>query len=300
MRVEQSAVGFVVGVCMGVVLLAGGAVAQTSAPAVAATSRATPVAAVAPVATRASDFKPILFEVVSIRPFKGGVTRPRGFTDDGFSDEGQRPLVLIMGICATCKQHIEGLPDWAMNEAYTIEARVADTDVARWKTLSVKQRELAMQAMLEDRFKMKSHHETRVMAGFALVVAKNGPKFKESIPGDLYPGGLKGVNGGPWLGIVETAPGVETGQHVSMEEVADLLSGPAGRPVTDQTGLKGFYDFKFTIETPDPSTTADTAMPDWPSIVTTILEQLGLKLESGVKVPVEYLVVDHIERPTEN
>jgi uncharacterized protein (TIGR03435 family) len=244
--------------------------------------------------------KPILFEVVSIRPFKGGVTRPRGFTDDGFSDEGQRPLVLIMGICATCKQHIEGLPDWAMNEAYTIEARVADTDVARWKTLSVKQRELAMQAMLEDRFKMKSHHETRVMPGFALVVAKNGPKFKESIPGDLYPGGLKGVNGGTWLGIVETAPGVETGQHVSMEEVADLLSGPAGRPVTDQTGLKGFYDFKFTIETPDPSTTADTAMPDWPSIVTTILEQLGLKLESGVKVPVEYLVVDHIERPTEN
>jgi uncharacterized protein (TIGR03435 family) len=41
-------------------------------------------------------------------------------------------------------------------------------------------------------------------------------------------------------------------------------------------------------------------MPDWPSIVTMILEQLGLKLESGVKVPVEYLVVDHIERPTEN
>ena len=289
MRVERSAVGFVVGVSMVCVLLAGGAIAQTSAPAVAPTPQ---------VATAVE--KPILFEVVSIRPFKGGAIRPKGFTDDGFSDDGQRPLVLIMGICATCKQHIEGLPDWAMNEAYTIEARVADTDVARWKTLSVKQRELAMQAMLEDRFKMKSHHETRVMPGFALVVAKNGPKFKESIPGDLYPGGLKGVNGGPWLGIVETAPGVETGQHVSMEEVADLLSGPAGRPVTDQTGLKGFYDFKFTIETPDPSTTADTAMPDWPSIVTTILEQLGLKLESGVKVPVEYLVVDHIERPTEN
>jgi uncharacterized protein (TIGR03435 family) len=78
------------------------------------------------------------------------------------------------------------------------------------------------------------------------------------------------------------------------------LSYPAGRPVTDQTGLKGFYDFKFTVETPDPSTTAESAMPDWPSIVTMILEQLGLKLESGVKVPVEYLVVDHIERPTEN
>jgi uncharacterized protein (TIGR03435 family) len=69
----------------------------------------------------------------------------------------------------------------------------------------------------------------------------------------------------------------------------------------DQTGLKGFYDFKFTVESPDPSTTADSAMPDsGPSMVTMILEQLGLKLESGVKVPVEYLVVDHIERPTEN
>jgi len=288
MRDERPAVGFVAGVSLVCVLLAGGALAQTSAP------------ATAPVAQAAPDFKPILFEVVSIRPFKGGGTRPKGFTDDGFSDEGQRPLVLIMGICATCKQHIEGLPDWARNEEYTIEAKVADTDVARWKTLSVNQRELAMQAMLEDRFKMKFHHETRVMAGFALVVAKNGPKFKESIPGDLYPGGLKGVNGGPWLGIVETAPGVETGQHVSMEALADFLSYPAGRPVTDQTGLNGFYDFKFTVETPDPSTTAESAMPDWPSIVTMILEQLGLKLESGVKVPVEYLVVDHIERPTEN
>ena len=117
MRVERSAVGFVVGVSMVCVLLAGGAIAQTSAPAVAPTPQ---------VATAVE--KPILFEVVSIRPFKGGVTRPRGFTDDGFSDEGQRPLVLIMGICATCKQHIEGLPDWAMNEAYTIEARVADTE----------------------------------------------------------------------------------------------------------------------------------------------------------------------------
>ncbi len=254
---------------------------------------------VASAAVTTQDFKPILFEVVSIRPFKGGGIRPKGFTDDGFSDEGQRPLVLIMGICATCK-HIEGLPDWARNEEYTIEAKVADADVARWKTLSVNQREFAMQAMMEDRFKMKSHHETRVMAGFALVVAKNGPKFKEAKPGDLYPGGLKGVNGEPWLGIVETAPGVETGQHVSMEELADFLSGPAGRPVMDQTGLKGFYDFKFTIEMPDPSTTADSTLPDWPSIVNTILEQLGLKLETGVKVPVESLVVDHIERPTEN
>jgi uncharacterized protein (TIGR03435 family) len=276
------------------------AFAQTSAQVAATASAATDAAAVAPVATETSDFKPILFEVVSIRPFKGDGTRPRGFTDDGFSDEGQRPLVLIMGICATCKQRIEGLPDWARNEEYTIEARVADADMARWKTLNVKQRELAMQAMLEDRFKMKSHHETRVMAGFALVVAKNGPKFKESIPGDLYPGGLKGVNGGPWLGIVETGPGVETGQHVSMEELADYLSMMERRPVTDQTGLRGFYDFKFTVETPDPSTTTDSAMPDWTSIAAMILEQLGLKLESGVKVPVEYLVVDHIERPTEN
>ena len=98
MRDERLAVGFLVGVSMVCVLLAGGAVAQTSAPAAANAAAAT------------QDFKPILFEVVSIRPFKGGAIRPKGFTDDGFSDDGQRPLVLIMGICATCKQHIEGLP----------------------------------------------------------------------------------------------------------------------------------------------------------------------------------------------
>ena len=152
---------------------------------------------------------------------------------------------------------------------------------------------------------MKSHHETRVMPGFGLVVAKGGPMFKESVPGDLYSGGPKGLDGGPWLGMVQTSRDVTTGQHVSMEELADFLSMPAGRPVMDQTGLKGFYDFKITVQPPDPSTAADSGMPaSEPSPFTmvqeAIQEQLGLKLESGVKVPVEYLVIDHIERPTGN
>ena len=124
-----------------------------------------------------------------------------------------------------------------------------------------------MQAMLEDRFKMKSHHETRVMPGFALVVAKNGPKFKESIPGDLYPGGLKGVDAVPWLGVVgRSAPGVETGQHVSMEEVADLLSGPAGGRLRTRPGSRLL---RLQVHHRDPRSIDNSGYrhADWPSIM---------------------------------
>lgn len=258
------------------------------------------VAQVSPVPDAVPAFKPILFEVVSIRPFKGSVTHSKGFTDDGFSDGGQTPKGLIQEICEPCKT-IEGLPDWAKFEEYSIEARVADGDVARWKTLSFMQRQLAIQAVLEDRFKLKFHRETRMMSGYALVVAKNGPKFKESVPGDLYADGFKNKNGKPWLGIVAAGPLEVIAQHTSMEELAVWLMSPTGRPVADQTGLKGFYDFKIKIEAPDPSQGENSAGIDIESSVFNAIQvQLGLKLESGVKVPFESLVIDHIERPSEN
>ena len=274
-------------------VMAFGAVAATG------TGQTSPSLATATPQVATTGEKPILFEVVSIRPYKANISYGPGFTDDGYIVHGVSPQALLWGMCA-CKR-IEGMPDWAMHEVYGIEAKVADADVARWKTMDFKQKDLAVQALLEDRFKLKFHHETRVMPGYALVVAKNGPKFKESIPGDLYPGGPKGLDGGPWMGLVQTSRDVMTAQHTSMEELADFLTMAAGRPVTDQTGLKGFYDFKIKMETPEPSTTTDTTTADsGPSIFTMIQEQLGLKLESGAKVPVEYLVIDHIERPTEN
>jgi uncharacterized protein (TIGR03435 family) len=113
---------------------------------------------------------------------------------------------------------------------------------------------------------------------------------------------IMGGNGGP-----------VTGQGISIENLTRLLSQQLGRTIVDQTGLTGNYDF--TLQwTPDEragpmpdasqgggARSEDATPPDSsrPSIFTAIQEQLGLKLESR-KVPVEMLVIDHVEPPSEN
>ena len=250
--------------------------------------------------------KPIKFEVASIRLHKPGtMSYGPGFTDDGVSLHGVGAYSLVYSFFDA--HRMEGLPDWG-RDAYDIQAKVADEDVAAWKQLSYKQKGLAVQALVEDRFKMKWHRETRQTPGYAMVVAKGGPKFKEATPGDQYPHGFKSLNDAPLLGILyETARGVYSAQAVTMAQLADSLQMHAGKPVMDKTGLTGKYDFTFKDEAqpapPSPASAAGDAVASEPavaSIFTVLQEQLGLKLEPGATVPVEYVVVDHIERPTEN
>jgi uncharacterized protein (TIGR03435 family) len=251
----------------------------------------------------AAAVKPIHFEVASIRLHPPGrMSHGPGFTDDGLTLHGMGVFGMIFSFFGA--QRVEGVPDWT-RDGYDIEAKVADADVATWKKLNFKQKDLAVQALLEDRFKLKWHRETRQMSGYALVVAKNGPKFKEATPGDPYTHGVKALNDAPLLGVLfGTGPGVFVGQAMTMAQLADALAGHAGRPVIDKTGLTGKYDvtFKEEVRPPPTSPASDTAAADpvGSSIFTVLQEQLGLKLESGATVPVEYLVVDHIERPTEN
>ncbi len=144
---------------------------------------------------------------------------------------------------------------------------------------------LMLQNLLADRFKVKLHRESRQLSVYALVVTANGSKLRESAPGT--PGQIS--MGGTHI----------TGRGAPMQSLADHLSNAAlqlDRPVIDQTGLKGNYDF--TLEW-----TADTVVaPDAvaPSLFTAVQEQLGLKLEAR-KAPVEIIVVDSAEKsPTEN
>ena len=254
-------------------------------------------------APQAAAGNPIKFEVVSIRPYKVNISYGPGFTDDGFIVHGESPEAMLWGVCA-CKR-IEGMPDWGEDRGLRNLGEGRRCRCGAMEDAERQDKDLALQALLEHRLQMKSHHETRVMPGFRLVVAKGGPMFKESVPGDLYSGGPKG---GPRRAVA--GDGADKSRRDDRPArlhggVGDILSMPAGRPVMDQTGLKGFYDFKITVQPPDPSTAADSGMPaSEPSPFTmvqeAIQEQLGLKLESGVKVPVEYLVIDHIERPTGN
>jgi uncharacterized protein (TIGR03435 family) len=202
---------------------------------------------------------------------------------------------------------ILGAPGWLSSERYDIEAKVSSSDTDALHNLSPDQRGLMLQPLLADRLHLKVHTETRVLPVLALVVAKDGPKLHEAKPGDTYPNGIKGFEGQGGAGMMHMGPGQLTAQGLPMSSVARLLTRQLGLMVQDETGLTGKYDFtlQWTPERgaadagqPGPDNTASTE-PAGTSIFTAIREQLGLKLESR-KAPVEVLVIDHVEAPSEN
>jgi uncharacterized protein (TIGR03435 family) len=141
-------------------------------------------------------------------------------------------------------------------------------------------------ALLEDRFKLKFHRESKVMSAYALVTGRGGPKLhesKEDGPGVLQPRGAALV-----------------GQHASMPELADALSVGVRMPVIDETGLRGRYDFTVDLM-PYIESGVKGVAPDFESFLMSALpDQLGLTLKLR-KEPVEILVIDHAEKtPGEN
>jgi uncharacterized protein (TIGR03435 family) len=156
-----------------------------------------------------------------------------------------------------------------------------------------------LQSLLTDRFKLTAHHESKEMGVYELVVAKSGSKLHEST--------------GPRT-FFTARPALISGTRVSMRELAGALSGLLDRPVTDYTGLLSVYDvkvqwtpdqlrdFKASADLPPgtlPRINGAPFDPDGPSVFTAVQEQLGLKLES-TKGPVDVLVIDHVEKPTED
>ena len=248
------------------------------------------------------------FDVVSIRRHK---ETDNGFAHIGFTGDGYSAVnVPIQGIILSAygPLQISGVPSWADSERFDIEAKVAGPDVAAFQKLKPDQRMMMLQAIFADRFKLKTHSETKDVPAYALVAAKNGLKLKEAKPGDAYPNGLKGPDGAPvgsaLLAFAGQRPG-ETllrAQGVSMSQLARTLSrGSLGRIVIDKTGLAGTYDFtlEFTAEQqrPDGAPASDNSAP---SIFTALQEQLGLRLESTTSQAQSRLVIDHVERPSEN
>ena len=264
--------------------------------------------AMVPAQTANQTAKPITFEIVSIHQGKFGDYGGNGFTADGINLRGVTPLALIMyayHLSPTDIPRILGLPNGGNTEFYNIDAKVADSDVAAWSDVkSLRSPIPALQALLEDRFKLKAHFETRDTASYALVAAKGGPKFKEATHGDTYPKGDKWPNGKPILGI-NTGFDIGshdhlTGQAATMASLASYLGSVLDRPVVDKTGLKGNYDFTMPFsreKSNDPL--LDDSSASVPSVFTALPEYLGLRLET-TKAPIRFLVIDYIEKPTAN
>ncbi len=149
---------------------------------------------------------------------------------------------------------------------------------------------LMLQSLLADRFKLQVHREVKDTPVYALVAGKAGPKFRESAPGAATTS--QTTYDGPNLETLIPA--------TTMERLAERIRLNAGldRPVVDKTGLPGTYALKLQYA-PRWRTASGDAELAAISIFTAVQEQLGLKLEPQV-VPIEMLVVDHIEKPSAN
>jgi uncharacterized protein (TIGR03435 family) len=240
------------------------------------------------------------YEISSVKPNKSIDCPFRlGPTQDGFDAQCVTLLLLIRDACGMLKftdDRILGAPDWAKSDKFDVAAKVDSSDVEELQKLSRDQRGMMLEALLAERFKMVIHTETRELPVFALVIAKNGPKLKEATPDDK--------------GMMRLTRGMLVGQGIPITSLANMLMQQReleGRTVLDKTGLSGKYEV--TLQwmpedqaSPGPADGAQTTAPpsdSGPSIYTALQEQLGLKLES-TKGPVEFLVIDHVERPSEN
>jgi uncharacterized protein (TIGR03435 family) len=189
------------------------------------------------------------------------------------------------------KQILNG-PPWLETDKFDIAAQ---PDIPG--TFTDKQLKSMVQKLLTDRFQLKFHKDTKELSAYVLTVSKSGSKLKKS-QGD--PSGLPGL----WF----RGLGVLTVTNATMGDFCHLMqSAVLDRPVVDQTGLAGRWDFllKWTpdesqfagmgVKVPPPTDAADAPPP----LFTALQEQIGLKLDAG-KAPVGVLVLDHVEKPSGN
>jgi uncharacterized protein (TIGR03435 family) len=238
------------------------------------------VVAAATTLARAQSEAPSAFEVASIKPLQGfvnarvNISGPR-VTMSGYGLEG-----LVMDVYKVASWQISGGPVWLRTDPFEIVAK-APGDASP----TPEQLRLMLQTLLEERFGLKVHRETKEGPVYALVVAKNGPKMKRSTATDA-----SFSAGGPHQVVKLTF------QKRDMEFFVHQLpaNAPLGRSVLDKTGLTGDWDFELTFMPGAPP--PDSNVPD---LFTALQEQLGLKLESQRGL-VEKLIIDHAEKPSPN
>jgi uncharacterized protein (TIGR03435 family) len=213
---------------------------------------------------------------------------------------------------------VVGGPRWVDSDRYDIAVK------AEGPTPNALMRTVMMQALLEERFQLKVHTEARDASVFLLTVIGDKPKFQPNAgcvkddPEHPLPGPAWDPKTGRYLAPAQRICGsgqggidgpnrVMTWYGVSMADFADwCIPVPVGRPVVDRTGLTGLFDIhiEYSPDSPNPQMPENLAPParavnEQPRIFEAIEKQLGLKLTSG-RAPLDYIVIDHVERPTGN
>jgi uncharacterized protein (TIGR03435 family) len=226
------------------------------------------------------------FEVASIKPNNSGdrsaavIPQPGG----GLTATNVTLIQLLRFGFQIQEYQVAGQPAWASSLRFDVVAKAdsagAPHPADAWQPM--------LQNLLADRFKLRFHREQREVGVYELVVVRGGHKLKQASLDNCSPppAGM--------CGMFRASASQIIGDQVTMEAFATRLSRSLGRPVVDKTKLSGVFNLllQWTPDAPPEDATG-------PSIFTAMQEQLGLRLESA-KGPVEVLVIDGVERPSEN
>ena len=219
------------------------------------------------------------FDVVSVHLNTSGAGRSSERTNSGHvMAENITPGSMIQQAFGIRASQIEGAPGWIETDKYDLNATTGTT-----KDLIDAELRPYWESLLTTRFRMKYHRETKEMQIYSLTVAKGGPRLTENTAGGDTSTHL--TNNAQRSSLIST--------HISIPNLAGLLARRLDRTVLDKTGLTGSYDLKLEWS---PDLSEDTGAA---SLFTALQDQLGLKLEAA-KGPVEIIVIDNLEKPTEN
>lgn len=241
------------------------------------------------------------YDVVAIHENRSGSSNSSAhWGDDAYIAENTTLTFLLTNAYGIRQELMSGLPSWANSVHFNINAKISDPDIDAIKKLSREQRNAMIAELLKERFHLRAHIEPKTLPVYDLVIAKGGPKLKQNntpLPTSFDAG--KTQSGPPPGSISGTDTGV-TAVAVPISMFAENLAFRLQRNVIDKTGLTGRYDIdlKWTPVELDGKTGGITDNVA-PNLFTALQEQLGLKLEPS-KGPVDALVIDHVEMPTEN
>jgi uncharacterized protein (TIGR03435 family) len=294
--------------------------------------------AVLPLLSQAPATKKPSFEITSVKAtppasavLRGGAARGNRFTMTGTTlrmllQYAYRHLTPPgMPSPTLMSNQIIGGPAWIDTDRFDVEAKAEGDDQA----IAQEKMQLMVQSLLEERFQLKARLETRDLPVYNLMAGKDGPKIKRSedqtptIPSGQAPPGQRGAPfdpRAPSRGSIMIGAGASKmtlgGTAVPISTLATMLQTPLSRPVIDKTDLKGLFDFKIEFSAEGMvSPFAAAGVPaqsgqgaggvqvapaaDPLGSLFTVIQELGLRLES-TKGPVDVLVIESVQKPTDN
>jgi uncharacterized protein (TIGR03435 family) len=251
------------------------------------------------------------FEVATVKPARSDESNKASLeagiqlTTDFFVAKNQTVKELIdfaYDLPSNSKGRVLGGPGWMATDRFAVSAKMEQSFITAAEHLSraerMREARLMLQMLLADRFHLQTSMQKREVPAHALVVDRKGTKLAVAAMQNPSPDESASKSSLKTIGGVKNGQGLMVGVNATTAHLAEaIMLQPelSGRPVLDQTGLQGRYDFRLSW------TSIAEVAPELPgpSLFTALQEQLGLRLQP-IKTPVDAIVIDHIERPTEN